>query len=88
MVEALVVFYEAAGNGEELLVQHISNAAREFLDGVTLFSMSLGDGSAAGTVNRRPQEVLVLLKEVRDVMRGRARVDRAQAGFGGRYLST
>jgi hypothetical protein len=32
--------------------------------------------------------VLVLLKQVRDVMRGRARVDRAQAGFGGRYLST
>jgi hypothetical protein len=88
MVEALVLFYETAGNGEVLLVQHIQEAAQEWLSGVTVSSVAMGDASGSGTVNRNPREVLMTLKQVRDAMEGRKRVDRAQAGFANRYVGT
>lgn len=83
-----MLFYETAGNGEELLVQHIQAAAQEWLAGVTVSSVAMGDASGSGSINRNPREVLMTLKQVRDAMEGRKRVDRAQAGFSGRYLGT
>ena len=88
LVSALVVYYEREGYGEEALVADISRTAEELLAGVTISTISFGDSTGSGQVNRSPKELLPLLNSVLDAMRGKARVERAQAGFAGRYLST
>jgi len=88
MVSALAIYYESAGVGEQQLEADLAMVAREMLSGVTVTSVSFEGAGGAGVVNRKPAELLPLLKQVRDKLAGIERVDRAQAGFGSRYLRT
>jgi len=83
-----VLYYEGTGEGESAVEADIAVVVREFLSGVTLTSVSYEGESGSGAVNRKPGDLLPLLKQARDALRGLTRVDRAQAGFGGRFLTT